>query len=74
MSVSAGFFFALTMSRDRGSHTYEYSGETTEWEDILVKKGVVTREQVFVAKGLDPRDVSKALSCVERLRFASGKL
>ncbi len=27
------------------------------WQDILMKKGVVTREQVFGAKGLDARDV-----------------
>lgn len=30
----------------------------TQYQDILVKKGVVTREQVFAAKGLDARDVS----------------
>jgi len=45
------------MSGDRGTTSYAYSGETTEFEDILVKKGVVTRDQVFLAKGLDPRDV-----------------
>lgn len=49
------------MSGDRGATSYAYSGETTEWEDILVKKGVVTREQVFASKGLDARDVSRTL-------------
>ena len=24
-----------------GTPTYEYSGETTEWQDILVKKGII---------------------------------
>lgn len=34
---------------------------THQQQDILVKKGVVTREQVFAAKGLDARDVSEVL-------------
>jgi hypothetical protein len=38
--------------------TYAYSGETTEWEDILIKKGITTRTEVLLAKGLDPNDVS----------------
>lgn len=32
------------------------SGETTEWEDILIKKGITTKEDVLLGKGLDPRD------------------
>jgi len=26
-----------------GDKTYEESGETTEWEDILIKKGITTK-------------------------------
>ena len=39
---------------------YEVSGETTEWEDILVRKGIKTLEQVYLEKGLNPDDVSLA--------------
>jgi len=40
------------------SKTYEISGETTEWEDILIKKGITTKENVLLGKGLNPLDVS----------------
>ena len=40
------------------SKTYEYSGETTEWEDILIKKGITSKEEVLISKGLCPYDVS----------------
>lgn len=39
------------------SKTYEISGETTEWEDILIKKGITTKEEVLIGKGLNPLDV-----------------
>ncbi len=39
--------------------TYEYSGNTTEWEDILIKKGITTKEDVLLGKGLNPADVSR---------------
>jgi len=42
---------------NRGNTSYKHTGETTEWDDILMEKGVVTREQVFRAKGLDPNEV-----------------
>jgi hypothetical protein len=38
--------------------TYEYSGNTTEWDDILIKKGITTKEEVLLSKGLNPLDVS----------------
>ena len=38
--------------------TYDYSGETTEWEDILIKKGITTKDSVLLSKGLNPLDVS----------------
>lgn len=39
--------------------TYEYSGETTEWEDILIKRGITTKEDVLLGKGLNPEDFIK---------------
>jgi hypothetical protein len=38
--------------------SYAVSGETTEWEDILIKKGIKTKEEVYLEKGLNPADVS----------------
>lgn len=38
--------------------TYEVTAETTEWDDILIKKGITTKENVLLAKGLNPLDVS----------------
>jgi len=40
-----------------GGKTYEVSGETTEWEDILINKGITTKEEVLISKGLNPFDV-----------------
>jgi len=37
--------------------TYEHSGNTTEWDDILIKKGIRTREEILMEKGLNPADV-----------------
>jgi hypothetical protein len=37
--------------------SYEISGETTEWEDILIRKGIKTLEEVYLEKGLNPDDV-----------------
>ncbi len=34
--------------------TYEYSGQLTEFEDILIKKGIKTREECLLERGLDP--------------------
>ena len=38
--------------------SYAVSGETTEWEDILINKGIKTKEEVYLEKGLNPADVS----------------
>eukprot|EP01039_Chlorochromonas_danica_P008720 gene8720-9610_t len=43
------------MNQGSGS-TYAYSGQTTEWEDILIKKGIRTKEEVLLEKGLNPLD------------------
>jgi hypothetical protein len=41
--------------------SYAHSGETTEWEDILIKKGITSKEDVLLSKGLNPEDVSLLL-------------
>lgn len=58
--------------------TYAISGETTEWEDILIKKGITTKEDVLLSKGLNPEDVSllsslPALVCVMMLVAVCGE-
>lgn len=42
--------------------TYEHSGNTTEWDDILIKKGIITHEQALLNKGLNPADVRNYLA------------
>jgi phosphoribosylanthranilate isomerase len=44
------------------SKTYEVSGNTTEWDDILISKGITTKENVLLAKGLNPADVKKLVA------------
>ena len=40
------------------SKTYEHTGQMTEWDDILIKKGITTRDAVLESRGLNPEDVS----------------
>ena len=54
---SKEFFFNLNMQGT--GKTYAVSGETTEWEDILINKGIRTKEEIYLEKGLNPADVSK---------------
>ena len=44
------------MAADGFARSYAVSGETTEWEDILIKKGITTKEDVLLSKGLNPED------------------
>ena len=44
------------MAADGFAKSYAVSGETTEWEDILIKKGITTKEDVLLSKGLNPED------------------
>jgi hypothetical protein len=43
--------------------TYEVTGQTTEWDDILIKKGIRTKEEILLEKGLNPADVRESV-CV----------
>lgn len=47
--------------------SYEISGETTEWEDILISKGITTKEDVLLSKGLNPEDYLKKNEPVEEI-------
>lgn len=60
--------------------TYEYSAQTTEWDDILIKKGIRTKETILEEKGLDftehmdeykPKDEKIVLSTEEILEGAT---
>ena len=42
------------------SKSYEVSGDTTEWEDILIKKGITTKQDVLMSKGLNPLEFMSA--------------
>jgi hypothetical protein len=53
----------LEATMDRGSKFYEPTGETTEWEDILVKKGILApktkvqeEEEESDDEQVDPRE------------------
>lgn len=44
------------------SKTYEHTGQMTEWDDILIKKGITTRDAVLESRGLNPDDVKSRLA------------
>ena len=52
-------------ANDPSKAKYEISGDTTEWDDILIKKGITTKEDVLLAKGLDPTKVDKSFHLVQ---------
>ena len=41
--------------------SYAFSGETTEFDDILIKHGVITKEQALLNKGMDPDAVAEII-------------
>jgi hypothetical protein len=41
--------------------SYAYSGATTEFDDALVQRGIVTAEQVLLAKGMSVMDAERIL-------------
>eukprot|EP01038_Epipyxis_sp_PR26KG_P016365 gene16365-22306_t len=49
--------------------TYEISGQTTEWEDILIKKGITTKEDVLLGKGLNPEDFLEKPDVIEEIEY-----
>jgi hypothetical protein len=49
-------WFSIMAGTSTGA-SYEISGDNTEWEDILIKKGITTQESVLLGKGLNPEEV-----------------
>ena len=53
-----------------GEVKYAISGDMTEFEDILIDKGITTKENILLNKGVNPNDVcfigilSKLCACV----------
>jgi hypothetical protein len=54
--------------------SYAHSGETTEWEDILIKKGITSKEDVLLSKGLNPEDVSSCCYSDQKYQHANFSL
>lgn len=49
------------MAADRGAHTTPITAQLTEWDDVLIKKRICTREQCLIAKGLSVDQVADIL-------------
>ncbi|KAG5176960.1 thioredoxin-like protein [Tribonema minus] len=42
---------------DRGHTSVPLTDKTTEWDDILIRKGILTRDEVLRNKGVDPDEL-----------------
>jgi hypothetical protein len=49
------------MPADYGSQSVKFSGTTTEFDDILIARGIITKEQALVAQGMDLDSVAEIL-------------
>ena len=49
-------------SFDRGAVRYALTSELTSWDDALIKKNVVSREQCLIAKGFTTEQVVDILA------------
>mmetsp|Transcript_10230 Transcript_10230/g.12411 ORF Transcript_10230/g.12411 Transcript_10230/m.12411 type:complete len:295 (+) Transcript_10230:96-980(+) len=49
------------MSSDRGAQFVKYSGTTTQFDDVLIEKGIITKEQALLAQGMDVDSVAEVL-------------
>lgn len=50
---------------DRGVQTTPLTTQLTEWDDVLIRKKIVTREQCLIAKGLSAEQVAAVLIAEE---------
>jgi hypothetical protein len=48
------------------SASYEVTGKNTEWDDILIKKGIRTQDEIYMEKGLNPLDVRRIFYIVSK--------
>ena len=49
------------MSAQYGNRTVAFTGNLTEFDDVLISKGIVTKEQCLIAKGMDHDSVAEIL-------------
>ena len=59
---------------DRGAVKYALTTETTEWDDVLIKKKVASREQCLIAKGFTTEQVIEILVNEHEALFRQGLL
>jgi hypothetical protein len=52
------------MASFSGTPTYAVTDELTEWDEIMIKKGIKTRDQCLIEKGLNPDDFRKTKEIV----------
>mmetsp|Transcript_19406 Transcript_19406/g.28742 ORF Transcript_19406/g.28742 Transcript_19406/m.28742 type:complete len:266 (-) Transcript_19406:45-842(-) len=52
---------------DRGQTSVPLTDQTTEWDDILIKKGILTKDEVLRNKGIDPDEI-KILEGLEKAK------
>ncbi len=51
---------------DRGTTHQTPTAETTEWDEILIQKGIVDRDDVLRKKGVDPDELRIKEAVVSR--------
>jgi len=61
------------MNRSGGQTTTPYSLETTNYDDILIKKGICDRQQVLLAKGMSGEQLAELLVKEAQDELFSGK-
>ena len=49
------------MAASRGDASVPFTGATTEFDDVLMKHGIITKEQALLAKGMDVDSVAEIL-------------
>ena len=42
-----------------GTKHYEMTDQLTEWDEIMIKKGIKTKDQCLIEKGVNPEDFRK---------------
>lgn len=56
---------------DNHQPSYAFSGATTEFDDALLQRGIVTRDQVLLAKGMSVADAERLLASASSSATAS---
>jgi hypothetical protein len=53
---------------DRGSTKVALTDSTTEWDEILINKGILSRDEVLRNKGVDPDEI-RLKQAIVSIRF-----